>query len=83
MQAINWRNHISVNPDICHGEACITDTRIPVSVVLDNLAVNISVEELLKSYPTLSEEAVHAALFYAAELAKERIVHLPAAWYAI
>lgn len=79
MQVLDWRNHISVNPDICHGQACITGTRIPVSVILDNLAVHISVQELLKSYPTLTEDAIHAALFYAAELAKERIVQLPAA----
>jgi uncharacterized protein (DUF433 family) len=75
----NWRNHISIDPAICHGQACIVGTRIPVSVVLDNLAVNISLTELLKSYPTLTETAVQAALFYAAELTKERIVHLPAA----
>lgn len=70
MHIINWRNHITVNPEICHGQACTTGTRIPVSVVLDNLAVNISVDELLKSYPTLDVNAVHASIAYAAELAK-------------
>jgi uncharacterized protein (DUF433 family) len=48
-----------------------------VSVVLDNLAVRAGMEELLKSYPTLSADDVQAALEYAAELARERTVYLP------
>jgi uncharacterized protein (DUF433 family) len=46
-------------------------------VVLDNLAAGVQTEELLNSYPTLSAEEVQAALEYAAELARERTVHLP------
>ncbi len=48
-----------------------------VSVVLDNLAAGVSTAELLKSYPTLSREDIQAALEYAAELARERMVYLP------
>jgi uncharacterized protein (DUF433 family) len=48
-----------------------------VSVVLDNIAAGVSADELLKSYPTLSADDVQAALEYAAELARERIVYLP------
>jgi uncharacterized protein (DUF433 family) len=33
-----WQDHISVDPDICHGQVCIKGTRIMVSVILDNLA---------------------------------------------
>ena len=74
---MNWRQHISVDPAICHGRACIKGTRIMVSVVLDNLAAGISTEELLKSYPTLKGDDIQAALDYAAELARERTVYLP------
>jgi uncharacterized protein (DUF433 family) len=74
---MNWREHITVDPAICHGQACIKGTRIMVSVVLDNLAAGIGNEEILKSYPTLSLENIHAALDYAAELARERTVYLP------
>ena len=35
---MNWRDYISVDPNVMHGVACIAGTRIPVSVVLDNLA---------------------------------------------
>jgi uncharacterized protein (DUF433 family) len=48
-----------------------------VSVVLDNLAAGQSVEEILESYPSLSEEGIQAAIAYAAELARERVVSLP------
>lgn len=47
-----------------------------VSVVLDNLAAGISYEEILVSYPSLSKEDIEAAISYAAELARERIVPL-------
>ena len=75
---MDWRKHISVDPNVCHGKACFVDTRISVSVVLDNLAANINVEELLRSYPTLNREAVQAAIAYAAELARERVLSMPA-----
>jgi uncharacterized protein (DUF433 family) len=45
-----------------------------VSVILDNLAAGVSPEEILKSYPSLSLEDVQAAIAYAAELARERVV---------
>jgi uncharacterized protein (DUF433 family) len=50
-----------------------------VSVILDNLAAGESAETILKSYPSLRQEDIHAALHYAAELSKERIVVLPEA----
>ena len=70
----NWADLISLDPAICHGQACIRGTRIPVSVVLDNLADGQSVDQILASYPTLTGEAVQAAIAYAAELARERVI---------
>lgn len=69
-------SRISVNPEVCHGKACITGTRIPVSVVLDNLAAGLTTEEILQQYPALTAQDVLAALQYAALLAKERHVSL-------
>jgi len=63
---------ISVDPKTCHGTACISGTRIPVSVILDNLAEGTSREDILKSYPTLKSEDIDAALAYAALLTRER-----------
>ena len=75
---MNWKSRISVDPNICHGKVCIKGTRIMVSVILDNLAAGESVETILKSYPTLSAEDIQAALGYVADLARDRVVSIPA-----
>lgn len=75
---MDWRDHIATDPQICHGKACIKGTRIMVSVVLDNLAAGLEPSEILRSYPSLTREAIQAAIAYAAELARERVVALPA-----
>ena len=72
-----WQDHITVDPNVCHGQACIKGTRIMVSVVLDNLAAGQQANEIVQSYPSLTTEDVHAAMAYAAELARERTVVLP------
>ena len=74
---MNWRDYITVDPQVCHAKACITGTRVPVSVVLDNLAAGLTAEEITQSYPSITVEAVRAALAYAADLAGERVVSLP------
>jgi uncharacterized protein (DUF433 family) len=74
---VNWHDYITVEPKVCHGNACIKNTRIMVSVVLDNLAAGLSIEEILRSYPSLNRESILAAVSYAADLARERIVTLP------
>ncbi len=76
-KAMRWQEYITVNPAVCHGRACISGTRVMASVVLDNLAEGIKVEDILKSYPSLSRESVQAVIAYAAELARERVVALP------
>jgi len=71
---MNWRDRITTDPLICHGKACIKGTRIMVSVILDNLADNLSEQEILKSYPSLTKEDIKAAISYAAELSREKLV---------
>lgn len=73
---MNWRDYISTDPTICHGQACIKGTRITVSVVLDNLADGLAIEEIIKSYPALTNDAIRASTAYAAELARERIIDI-------
>jgi uncharacterized protein (DUF433 family) len=75
---MDWREHITVNPAVLHGQACLRGTRIPVAVVLANLADGLSAEEILKSYPSLTAASIRAALAYAADLAQERVLPLPA-----
>lgn len=71
---MDWRKRISVDPLVCHGKACIRGTRIMVSVGLDNLAAGMSQKEILRSYPSLTPEDIQAAIAYAAELARERVM---------
>jgi uncharacterized protein (DUF433 family) len=73
---MDWRERIATDPHICHGQACIRGTRVPVSVVLDNIAAGLSGDEIVSSYPTLSIEDVYAAAAYGAELARERVIDL-------
>ncbi|MEN6335262.1 MAG: DUF433 domain-containing protein [Phycisphaerales bacterium] len=75
---MDWTDYITVDPQICHGKACIKGTRIMVSVVLDNLADGQTVEQIVANYLALTPEAVRAAIAYAAELSHERILRLPA-----
>ncbi|MEM7533407.1 MAG: DUF433 domain-containing protein [Chloroflexota bacterium] len=75
---MNWQDYIVVNPAICHGKACVQGTRIMVSVVLDNLAIGLSFDEILSSYPALTIEGIQAAISYAAELTREQTMLLPA-----
>jgi uncharacterized protein (DUF433 family) len=62
----DWQEYVTVNPNICHGQTRVLETRIPVSVVLDNLAAGVSEQEILISYPRLTREAIHACISSAA-----------------
>lgn len=64
---LEWQERISINPLVCHGKACTRGTRVMVSVILDNQAAGAPHEELLRSYPSLKELDIQAALSYAAE----------------
>jgi uncharacterized protein (DUF433 family) len=74
---LEWQQRISINPQICHGKACIRGTRVMVSVIMDNLAAGVPRKELLESYSSLQELDIQAALAYAAELAREGTAELP------
>ena len=75
---MDWRDHITVDPLVCHGRACIRGTRVQASVVLDNLAAGLSAADVVASYPSVTLEAVRATLAYAADLAGERTLDLAA-----
>ncbi len=60
-----------------HGAVCLKGTRIPVSVVLDNLADGETPERILAQFPSLRAEHISAAIAYAADLASERVISVP------
>ena len=70
---------ISIDPRICHGQACVNGTRIPVHQIVHMLANGDTVEDLLAEYPSLSREDILASLDYAAALAEEQVTPVHAA----
>ena len=72
---MDWCELITVDPEVCHGKGCIAGTRVLVATVLDNLAAGLDAEAIWKSYPSLTQESVQAALSHAAELARELDQH--------
>jgi uncharacterized protein (DUF433 family) len=75
---MDWKQHITTEPEVLHGAIRFVGTRIPVTVVLDNLADGVAQDEILRQYPGLKPAHVPAALAYAADLARERVVPTPA-----
>ena len=71
-------DRISFNPLVCSGRACVSGTRVMVSVVLDNLAEGVAPEEICKSYPPLTVEDIRACVAYAAALAHDEVFILAA-----
>ncbi|GBD95616.1 MAG TPA: DUF433 domain-containing protein [Nitrospirae bacterium] len=65
---------ILVDPRICHGQACIRGTRIPVYQILHMLANGDTIENLLEEYPSLTREDILACIDYAAFLTEEQVI---------
>jgi len=66
-------DRITVDPDIMGGRACIRGMRIPVSVVVGQIAHEATHEEILNDYPDLEREDVRQAIEYAAWLTQEQV----------
>lgn len=64
-------DRITFDPTILGGRACIRGLRIPVSIVVSQLAHGSSVGEVLDEYPDLEAEDVKQALEYAAWLTQD------------
>jgi len=73
----NWRERISVTPAVCDGRAWIRGTRILVPAIVDNVAVGVPQDVILRSYPALTKLDIDAALACVAELARQGTVELP------
>ena len=69
-------NRITIDPKVCHGQACIKGTRIPVHQILRMLANGDTIEDLLQEYPSVTREDILACFDYAASLAEEQVTPL-------
>jgi uncharacterized protein (DUF433 family) len=66
-------SRISIDPEICHGQACVKGTRIPVHQIVHMLANGDTIDDLLKNYPSLQKEGILACLDYVGSFAEEEI----------
>lgn len=66
-------DRITFNPQIMGGRACIRGMRIPVSVVVRQIAHGATVEAILQGYPDLEREDIQQAIEYAAWLSEEQV----------
>ncbi len=66
-------DRITFDPQVMGGRACIRGLRIPVSVIVGQIAAGASVDEVLADYPDLVREDITQALEYAAWLAQEEV----------
>ena len=75
---MEWREHISIDAGRQGGQPCLRGTRIPVYLILDNLAAGETEATILAEYPSLTPLHLRAALAFAAAMAHDRIVPIPA-----
>mgnify|MGYP001094846309 CR=1 FL=1 len=74
---------ISIDPKVCHGQACIKGTRIPVHQIVRMLANGDTIGEILEDYPSVEREDILACLDYVASLAEEQVTPIEALTAAI
>ncbi len=67
MKRFEVGRYLVIDPGICHGQMTFKGTRVPVETALALLGKGYSVEQLLKSYPELTREAIEEAIYLATE----------------
>jgi uncharacterized protein (DUF433 family) len=60
-----YLNRTTVDPDILVGKPVITDTRSPVSLVLNLPAHDYTFDRIIEAYPILTADDIRAAIAYA------------------
>lgn len=69
---------ITIDPEVCHGKPTVRGSRLMVATVLELMASDMTVEEILADYPALEVADIKACLQYAAMLAKFHSIPLAA-----
>ena len=68
---MDYRQYIERNPQICGGEPVIKGTRVTIRTILASLAEGATIEEILKDFPTITEQDARAVIAFAAASAEE------------
>ncbi len=69
-------DRITINPNVCLGQPTIRGMRITVGFVLKLLASNLSMQQIVESYPELETEDIQQALNYAAWVVSDQLIHV-------
>lgn len=72
---MTWQERIVVDPQILVGKPVIRGTRLAAELIVDLLAQGWSEEEILKNYPGLTREDLHACLKYASAVMQSEKVY--------
>jgi len=72
----NYYQYISINPEIRFGKPCIKGTRIAIVDILQWLSSGMSHQEIIEDFPSLKNEHILAALYFAAH--REQIIKIVA-----
>ena len=70
-----YNNFIQSDPAIMMGKPVIVGTRITVESILDKLAVGETIDQILKSYPRLTKEAILAAFAFATDALRSDVIY--------
>lgn len=71
---VDWRDHISIDPDIMLGKPCFTGTRMPVELILEKIAMGQPLDDLLEGCPKLTLDSIRAAQIYALDAVRNDII---------
>ena len=63
-----FNGNITIDADLCNGKPTIRGQRITVQTILEFLSVGESHTEILRQYPTLTEEDIQTCLAFATQL---------------
>jgi uncharacterized protein (DUF433 family) len=63
------------NPGVMMGKPVIVGTRITVELILEKLAAGETVEQIVDAHPRLNEDAVRAALAFAADALRADVIY--------
>jgi len=68
---MNYQDHIVRDPNICGGEPVVKGTRVTLRTILASLAEGARIEDILKDFPTITEQDIRAVIAFAAASAEE------------
>ena len=72
---MDWRNRIVVDPEILVGKPVIKGTRLAVEFIIDLLAQGWTETDVLRNYPGVTQQDIHACLAYASTVLRAEKVY--------